>query len=215
MSDQAYYRFDDGLALSALNRAPCKINKVAVIGAGTLGGGIAMCFADVGIAVALKDVDRRTLNRGLRRIHENYQLHVQRGQLVAAQVQPRMELLFTTFDYADLSDADLIIEATCEKLESKHQVFLALDQICKAGAIFATHTSSLDIEALANTVSRPQAVVGLRFFSPASDMRQVEIVPCHATAADAVTAVVEIVWRIGKRPVLCGNAAESNFIEVH
>ncbi|MFG6202997.1 3-hydroxyacyl-CoA dehydrogenase family protein [Pseudomonas retamae] len=215
MTDQVNYRFEDGLALSALNRAPYKINKVAVIGAGTLGGGIAMCFADVGIAVALRDVDRRTLNRGLQRIHENYQHNVQRGQLSAAQVQPRMELLFTTFDYADLSDADLIIEAACEKLESKLQVFRALDQVCKAGAIFATHSSSLDIEALANTVSRPQALIGLRFCGPATDMRQVEIVPCQATVADAVTAVVEIVRRIGKRPVLCGNAAESNFIEVH
>ncbi|MFQ6346226.1 3-hydroxyacyl-CoA dehydrogenase NAD-binding domain-containing protein [Pseudomonas sp. R11F] len=186
-----------------------KINKVAVIGAGTLGGGIAMSFADVGIPVALMDLDGRTLDRGLKRIRENYQLSVKHAKLSNVQVQQRMELLFGTLHYADLSDADLIIEAVCEKMESKQQVFLALENVCKPGAILATNTSSLDIEALAKTVSRPQNVIGMHFFSPANVMRLVEITSCQATAAGVVTAVVDIARRIGKLPVMSGNSAGS------
>jgi 3-hydroxyacyl-CoA dehydrogenase len=186
-----------------------KINKVAVIGAGTLGGGIAMSFADVGIPVALMDLDGRTLDRGLKRVRENYQLSVKRGKLSAVQMQQRMELLFGTLDYADLSDADLIIEAVCEKMESKHQVFLALESVCKPGAILATNTSSLDIDALAKMVSRPQDVIGMHFFSPANVMRLVEIVLCQTTAPDVVTAVMDIARRIGKLPVISGNSAGS------
>jgi len=186
-----------------------KIDKVAVIGAGTLGGGIAMSFADVGIPVALMDLDGRTLDRGLRRVRENYQRSVKRRKLTAIQMQQRMELLFGTLDYADLFDADLIIEAVCEKMETKQQVFLALEKVCKPGAILATNTSSLDIAALAATISRSQDVIGLHFFSPANVMRLVEIVRCQATAPDVVASVVDIARRIGKLPVISGNGAGS------
>ncbi|ANI60453.1 enoyl-CoA hydratase/isomerase family protein [Pseudomonas sp. GR 6-02] len=186
-----------------------KINKIAVIGAGTLGCGIAMNFADVGIPVALMDLDGRTLNRGLKRVRENYQLSVKRGKLSAVQVQQRMELLFGTLDYADLSDADLVIEAVCEKMEIKQQVFLSLEKFCKPGVILATNTSSLDIDALAATVSRPQDVIGLHFFTPANVMRLVEIVRCQATAPDVVATAMDIAGRIGKLPVISGNGAGS------
>ncbi|MGH8448920.1 3-hydroxyacyl-CoA dehydrogenase NAD-binding domain-containing protein [Pseudomonas sp.] len=189
--------------------SPREINKVAVIGAGTLGGGIAMSFADVGIPVALLDRDARTLDRGLKRVRENYKLSVKRGKLSSVKVQERMDLLFGTLDYADLSDADLVIEAVCEKMESKQQVFLALEKVCKPEAILATNTSSLDIDALAKTVSRPQDVIGMHFFSPANVMRLVEIVRCPATAADVVASVMDVARRIGKLPVLTGNGVGS------
>ncbi|WP_330114038.1 3-hydroxyacyl-CoA dehydrogenase NAD-binding domain-containing protein [Pseudomonas sp. JS3066] len=181
-----------------------KIARIAVIGAGTMGGGIAMSFANAGIPVALLETDGKALDRGLTQIRGNYEVSVRRGRLQAEQVESRMDLIFGTLDYADLSEADLVIEAVFEKLEVKQQVFRTLEKVCKPGAILATNTSSLDVDAIAATVARPQDVVGLHFFSPANAMRLLEVVRGRATAPDVLATTLDIARRIGKLPVISG-----------
>ncbi|AZD66958.1 3-hydroxyacyl-CoA dehydrogenase [Pseudomonas chlororaphis] len=183
---------------------PRKLDKVAVIGAGPLGAGIAMSFADVGIPVALLDPEGGALDRGLMQIRKLYQASVKHGKMSAAQLQQRMDLLFGTLDYEDLADADLVIEALCEKPDVKRQVFLSLEQVCKPGAILATGTSSLDIDAIAASLGRPQDVIGLHFFSPANVMRLVEVVRGKATAPEVLASAMQIAKRIGKLPVISG-----------
>ncbi|MDH4608114.1 3-hydroxyacyl-CoA dehydrogenase NAD-binding domain-containing protein [Pseudomonas sp. BN102] len=181
-----------------------KVAKVAVIGAGTMGGGIAMSFANAGIPVALLELEGAALDRGLMQIRKHYELSVKRGKMTVEQLEQRMDLLFGTLDYADLSDADLVIEAVFEKLEIKQQVFRTLDEVCKPGAILATNTSSLDVDVIAATVSRPQDVIGLHFFSPANVMRLLEVVRGKATAPDVLATTMKIARRIGKLPVMSG-----------
>lgn len=180
------------------------IARVAVIGAGTMGGGIAMCFANAGIPVALLERDGKALDRGLTLIRDNYETSVRRGRLQPEQVETRMDLIFGTLDYADLSEADLVIEAVFENLEVKQQVFRTLEKVCKPGAILATNTSSLDVDAIAATVARPHDVVGLHFFSPANVMRLLEVVRGKATAPDVLATTLDIARRIGKLPVISG-----------
>ncbi|WP_371234486.1 3-hydroxyacyl-CoA dehydrogenase NAD-binding domain-containing protein [Pseudomonas sp. QE6] len=180
------------------------IDKVAVIGAGTMGGGIAMNFVNAGIPVALLELKSESLDRGLANIRKNYEISVKRGKLTAEQLEQRMELLFGTVDYDDLADADLVIEAVFEKLEIKQQVFRTLDQVCKPGAILASNTSSLDVDVIAATTSRPQDVIGLHFFSPANVMRLLEVVRGKATAPDVLATTMKIAKRIGKLPVISG-----------
>ena len=181
-----------------------KIEKVAVIGAGTMGGGIAMSFACAGIPVVLLELSGAALDHGLMQIRKNYETSVKRRTLTAQQLEQRMELLFGTLDYGDLSDADLVIEAVVEKMEIKQQVFRTLDEVCKPGAILATNTSSLDVDAIAASVSRPQDVIGLHFFSPANVMRLLEVVRGCATAPEVVATTMKIAKRIDKLPVLSG-----------
>ncbi|KPU61859.1 enoyl-CoA hydratase/isomerase family protein [Pseudomonas fluorescens] len=181
-----------------------KIDKVAVIGAGTMGGGIAMNFVNAGIPVVLLELKGEALDRGLANIRKNYEISVKRGKLTSAQLEQRMELLYGTLDYADLADADLVIEAVFEKLEIKQQVFRTLDQVCKLGTILASNTSSLDVDAIAATTSRPQDVIGLHFFSPANVMRLLEVVRGKATAPDVLATTMKIAKRIGKLPVISG-----------
>ncbi|WP_172152406.1 3-hydroxyacyl-CoA dehydrogenase NAD-binding domain-containing protein [Pseudomonas tumuqii] len=181
-----------------------KIEKVAVIGAGTMGGGIAMSFASAGIPVVLLELSGAALDHGLMQIRKNYEASVKRRTLTAQQLEQRMELLFGTLDYGDLSDADLVIEAVVEKMEIKQQVFRSLDEVCKPGVILATNTSSLDVDAIAAAVSRPQDVIGLHFFSPANVMRLLEVVRGCATAPEVVATTMKIAKRIGKLPVLSG-----------
>ncbi|WP_236185923.1 3-hydroxyacyl-CoA dehydrogenase NAD-binding domain-containing protein [Pseudomonas protegens] len=183
---------------------PRKLDKVAVIGAGPLGAGIAMSFANVGIPVALLDPEGGALDRGLMQIRKLYQASVKHGKMSAAQLQQRMDLLFGTLDYEDLADADLVIEALCEKPDVKQQVFLSLEQVCKPGAILATGTSSLDIDAIAASLDRPQDVIGLHFFSPVNVMRLVEVVRGKATAPEVLASAMQIAKRIGKLPVISG-----------
>lgn len=180
------------------------VARVAVIGAGTMGGGIAMNFVNAGIPVALLEQTGEALDRGLAQIRKNYEVSVARGKLTAAQVEERMELLFGTLDYADLGGADLVIEAVFEKMEIKQQVFSALDRVCKPGAILATNTSSLDVDVIAGFTKRPQDVVGLHFFSPANVMRLLEVVRGRATAPEVLTTVLKLARRIGKLPVVSG-----------
>lgn len=181
-----------------------KVDKVAVIGAGTMGGGIAMNFANAGIPVALLELKGEALDNGLMQIRKNYEISVKRGKMTAEQLEQRMDLLFGTLDYNDLADADLVIEAVFEQMEIKQQVFRTLEKVCKPGAILATNTSSLDVDAIAATVSRPQDVIGLHFFSPANVMRLLEVVRGKATAPDVLATTMKIAKHIGKLPVLSG-----------
>ncbi|MWV17044.1 3-hydroxyacyl-CoA dehydrogenase [Pseudomonas sp. L-22-4S-12] len=180
------------------------INKVAVIGAGTMGGGIAMNFVNAGIPVTLLERQGEALDRGLTQIRNNYEISVKRGKLSETQVQQRMALLQGTLDYADLADADLVIEAVFEKMEIKQEVFRTLDQVCKPGAILATNTSSLDVDEIAGVTGRPQDVIGLHFFSPANVMRLLEVVNAAKTAPDVLATTLKIAKRIGKLPVVSG-----------
>jgi 3-hydroxyacyl-CoA dehydrogenase len=180
------------------------IAKVAVIGAGTMGGGIAMNFANAGIAVTLLELKADALERGLAQIRKNYQSSVKRGKLSAEQVEQRMALLHGTLAYGDVADADLVIEAVFESLPIKQQVFRTLDEVCKAGAILASNTSTLDVDAIAAVTRRPQDVIGLHFFSPANVMRLLEVVRGKATAPDVLATTLKIAKRIGKIPVVSG-----------
>ena len=180
------------------------IAKVAVIGAGTMGGGIAMNFANIGIPVALLEQKREALDRGLAQIRKNYEISVKRGKLSQEQVEQRMALLQGTLDYADLADADLVIEAVFESMEVKRQVFATLDEVCKPGAILATNTSTLDVDQIAAFTRRPQDVIGLHFFSPANVMRLLEVVRGKATAPDVLATALKLGKQIGKLPVVSG-----------
>ncbi|AYC32410.1 3-hydroxyacyl-CoA dehydrogenase [Pseudomonas cavernae] len=180
------------------------INKVAVIGAGTMGGGIAMNFANAGIPVTLLELKAEALDRGLTQIRQNYAISVKRGKLSEAQLEQRMTLLQGTVDYADLADADLVIEAVFENLEIKQNVFRILDRVCKPGAILASNTSTLDVDAIAAVTARPQDVIGLHFFSPANVMRLLEVVRAAKTAPDVLATTLKLARRIGKIPVVSG-----------
>ncbi|PJI47311.1 MAG: 3-hydroxyacyl-CoA dehydrogenase [Pseudomonas sp.] len=178
------------------------IARVAVIGAGTMGGGIAMNFANAGIPVVLLEQQAEALERGLANIRKNYEISIRRGKLSEPELEQRMRLLHGTLNYADIADADLVIEAVFEKLEVKQQVFRTLDEVCKPGAILATNTSSLDVDAIATVTSRPQDVIGLHFFSPANVMRLLEVVRGAATAPDVLATTLKLAKRIGKVAVV-------------
>jgi len=180
------------------------IRKVAVIGAGTMGGGIAMNFANVGIPVVLLEQKREALDRGLAQIRKNYEISAKRGKLSQEQLEQRMALLLGTLDYADLADADLVIEAVFESMEVKRQVFATLDEVCKPGAILATNTSTLDVDQIAACTRRPQDVIGLHFFSPANVMRLLEVVRGKETALDVLATALKLGKQIGKLPVVSG-----------
>ncbi|WP_425317846.1 3-hydroxyacyl-CoA dehydrogenase NAD-binding domain-containing protein [Pseudomonas nitroreducens] len=178
------------------------IGKVAVIGAGTMGGGIAMNFANAGIPVLLLEQKAEALERGLANVRRNYEISVKRGKLSEAQLEQRMQLLQGTLEYADIADVDLVIEAVFEKLEIKQQVFRTLDEVCKPGAILATNTSSLDVDRIAAVTRRPEDVIGLHFFSPANVMRLLEVVRARETAPDVLATTLKLARRIGKVPVV-------------
>ncbi|WPN45172.1 3-hydroxyacyl-CoA dehydrogenase NAD-binding domain-containing protein [Pseudomonas sp. P8_241] len=180
------------------------IARVAVIGAGTMGGGIAMNFANAGMAVTLLELKAEGLERGLALIRKNYDSSVQRGKLSPEQMEQRLALIHGSLDYADITDVDLVIEAVFESLPVKQQVFRTLDEVCKEGAILASNTSTLDVDAIAAVTRRPQDVVGLHFFSPANVMRLLEVVRGTATAADVLATTLKIAKRIGKIPVVSG-----------
>ncbi|SFP81257.1 3-hydroxyacyl-CoA dehydrogenase [Geopseudomonas sagittaria] len=180
------------------------IAKVAVIGAGTMGGGIAMNFANIGIPVVLLEQKREALDRGLAQIRKNYEISAKRGKLTQEQLEQRMALLQGSLDYADLADADLVIEAVFESMEVKRQVFATLDEVCKPGAILASNTSTLDIDQIAACTRRPQDVIGLHFFSPANVMRLLEVVRGKQTALDVLATALKLGKQIGKLPVVSG-----------
>jgi 3-hydroxyacyl-CoA dehydrogenase len=183
-----------------------KVERVGIVGAGTMGGGIAMNFANAGIPVTILEANEAGLERGLGVVRRNYENSAARGRLTNAEVEQRMALLRPTLSYADLGDADLIIEAVFETMLVKNEVFAKLDQVAKPGALLASNTSYLSIDAIAAGTSRPQDVLGMHFFSPANVMRLLEIVRGAATAPDALVTAMEIARRIRKIGVVAGNA---------
>jgi 3-hydroxyacyl-CoA dehydrogenase len=187
------------------NVAKRDIKSVAIIGAGTMGGGIAMNFLNVGIPVTLLEMAQDALDRGVGVIRKNYENTASKGKLTLEQVQQRMGLLKPTLSYDDLRDADLVIEAVFETMAIKKDVFAKLDKALKKGAILASNTSYLSIDEIAGSTSRPGDVVGMHFFSPANVMRLLEIVRGAKTAQDVLVTVIDIAKRINKVGVVCGN----------
>jgi len=181
-----------------------RIGRVGVIGAGTMGGGIAMAFANGGYPVTLLETSHEALQRGLGTIEKNYAVSVTRGSLTEDAKRDRLAQFKGSTDYADLADCDLIVEAVFEDMAVKKEVFGKLDAIAKPGAILATNTSYLDINEIAASISRPQDVLGLHFFSPANVMKLLEIVRAERTASDALASVVDMARRIGKVAVVVG-----------
>lgn len=180
------------------------VRSVAVIGAGTMGGGIAMNFANAGIPVKLLELKQEALDHGLATIRKNYEISAKKGRMTETQVEQRMALLEGTLSYEDLGDADLVIEAVFESMEVKKAVFSRLDEVCKPGAILASNTSTLDLNQIASFTKRPQDVIGLHFFSPANVMRLLEIVRGDQTADDVIVTALQVAKAIRKVPVVVG-----------
>jgi len=181
-----------------------KIEKVAVIGAGTMGGGIAMNFLNAGVPVTMLEMKQEALDRGVATIRKNYEAQVKKGKLKQDKYEQRMALLTTTLSYADLAQADLVIEAVFEELGVKEQVFKQLDAVMKPGAILASNTSTLDVDKIAAFTQRPQDVVGLHFFSPANVMKLLEVVRGARTGKDVLATVMTVSKKIKKTAVVSG-----------
>jgi 3-hydroxyacyl-CoA dehydrogenase len=183
---------------------PRPVHKVGIVGAGTMGGGIAMNFLSASIPVTLVEAGQEALDRGLATIRKNYDSSAARGKLTADQVSDAMSLLGQSVDFGALADCDLIIEAVYEQMAVKLEVFGKLDRIAKPGAILASNTSYLDIDAIAAATSRPGDVLGLHFFSPANVMKLLEVVRGAETAPDTLLTAMAVARRIGKVPVVAG-----------
>ena len=183
---------------------PRAVNKVAVIGAGTMGGGISMNFLNAGIPVTILETKQEALDRGLATIRKNYESQVKRGKLKQDKYEQRMALLTPTLKYEDIADADLVIEAVFEEMGVKEQVFKKLDEVMKPGAILASNTSTLDLDKIAAFTKRPQDVVGMHFFSPANVMKLLEVVRGAKTAKDVLATVMAIAKKIKKTAVVSG-----------
>jgi 3-hydroxyacyl-CoA dehydrogenase len=180
------------------------VTKVGIIGAGTMGGGIAMNFANVGIPVTLVETKQEALDRGLGVIRKNYETTAQRGRLTLADVEKRMGLLSGSLELDKLADCDLVIEAVFENMPVKKDVFAKLDRIVKQGAILATNTSALDINEIATAVKRPEVVIGMHFFSPANVMRLLEVVRAAKTSKPVIATAMQLAKKIGKIAALVG-----------
>ncbi|OLD99163.1 MAG: 3-hydroxyacyl-CoA dehydrogenase [Candidatus Rokubacteria bacterium 13_1_20CM_4_68_9] len=181
-----------------------EIRKAAVIGAGTMGGGIAMNFANVGIPVTVIEVASEALDRGLGVVRKNYEATAAKGRLTKDDVEKRMGLIQGTTDFNALADADLVVEAVFEEMPIKKDVFARLDKVAKASAVLATNTSTLDVDEIAAATRRPESVVGMHFFSPANVMRLLEVVRGEKSAKPAIATAMAIGRRINKVPVLVG-----------
>jgi 3-hydroxyacyl-CoA dehydrogenase len=180
------------------------IERAAVIGAGTMGGGIAMCFANAGLPVTLMDTSAEGLERGLAIIRANYARTVERGRLSAAEMDARLALITPTSRYDALGAPDIVIEAVFEEIDVKRAVFEALDAACPDSTILATNTSTLDVDRIAAATRRPDQVIGLHFFSPANVMRLVEVVRGKATAKDVIATSMKLTRDLKKVGVLVG-----------
>ena len=180
------------------------VKSVGIIGAGTMGGGIAMNFANVGIAVTIVEVQKEALERGLKVIRSNYERTASRGGITAAQVEERMALITGSLDMNALATVDLVIEAVFERMDVKKEIFTKLDAICKPGAILATNTSGLNIDEIASVTKRPEAVIGLHFFSPANVMKLLEIVRADHTSKSVIATSMKLAKQIGKIAALVG-----------
>ena len=180
------------------------VKSVAVIGAGTMGGGIAMNFANIGVPVTVLETSQAALDKGLSVVKRNYESTLKKGRLSGADFDKRLGLIKGTLSYDDITSADLVIEAVFEDMQVKKQVFETLDQKVKAGAILASNTSTLDLNQIANFTQRPQDVVGLHFFSPANVTRLLEIVRGAKTAKDVIATSLNIAKQIKKIGVVAG-----------
>ncbi len=181
------------------------VNNVAIVGAGTMGGGIAMVFANAGIPVLLKEVDRAALDRGLANIQKNYANSVKRGRFTQQYVDERLKLIEPTLSFDGFSGVGMVVEAVFEGMALKKEVFAELDRVCRPGAILATNTSTLSIDEIASATSRPPSVIGTHFFSPANVMRLLEIVRGQATSKEVIATCMQLSKRLGKIGVLVGN----------
>jgi 3-hydroxyacyl-CoA dehydrogenase len=181
-----------------------EIRKVAVIGAGTMGGGIAMNFLNAGTPVVMLEMKQEALDKGVGIIRKNYEAQVRKGKLKEDKYAERMALLSTTLSYAELGDADLVIEAVFEEIGVKQKVFEQLDAVMKPGAILASNTSTLDLDKIASFTRRPQDVIGMHFFSPANVMRLLEVVRGAKTAPDVLMTVMKLGKKIKKTCVVSG-----------
>lgn len=181
------------------------IRRAAIIGAGTMGGGIAMACANAGIAVLLKDVSQEALDRGIATIRKNYENSVKKGRFSVQVMEQRMELIHRQLTYDGFDQADLIIEAAFESMELKKRLFAQIDKVAKPDCLLATNTSTLDIDEIAAVTSRPQMVIGLHFFSPANVMRLVEIVRGKATGPQVTATALALAKKLNKVGVVVGN----------
>ncbi len=185
--------------------APLPVRKAAIIGSGTMGGGIAMAFANAGLEVALIDISPEALSRGMGVIERNYANSLERGSTTRENVQAALARFSQSTDYAAAGDADIVIECVIEDMATKKQVFAALDSHAAPHAILATNTSSLDIDEIASATARPDRVVGTHFFSPANVMKLLENVRGAKSSPETLATVMELGKRLGKIPVLAGN----------
>lgn len=181
-----------------------KIEKVAILGAGTMGGGIAMSFANAGMDVTVIEASQENLDKGLARIEGNYDVTRKRGRLTDEEMAARMACISGSVDMAAVSEADLVIEAVFEEMEVKKSVFTELDRLAKDGAILATNTSTLDVDAIAAITKRPEDVLGLHFFSPANVMTLLEVVRAEKTSKDIIATVLDLSKKLGKTGVVVG-----------
>ena len=181
------------------------VNSVAVVGAGTMGAGIAMVFANAGISVLLKEADQQALDRGFANIQKNYQSSVKRGRLTQQSVNERLKLIKPTLSFDDFGKVDMVVEAVFEGMALKKEIFGQLDRVCRPGAILASNTSTLDIDEIASATSRPGTVIGTHFFSPANIMRLLEIVRGKASSKEVIATCMQLSKKLGKVGVLVGN----------
>lgn len=180
------------------------INSCGIIGAGTMGGGIAMNFANVGIPVTIVDRDQESLDKGLAVVRANYERTASKGRISADDVETRMGLISGATTREALADADIVIEAVFEFMDLKKEIFADLDRICKPEALLATNTSALDVNEIASATSRPESVIGMHFFSPANVMKLLENVRGDATSDNVIATAMAVGKRIGKIPTLVG-----------
>ncbi|WP_020414924.1 3-hydroxyacyl-CoA dehydrogenase NAD-binding domain-containing protein [Microbulbifer variabilis] len=182
-----------------------EINSIGIIGGGTMGGGIAMNFANAGIPVKLLDIDQAAVERGRAVIDKNYSISMKKGKITEPQKTHCLSLIQGTTDYSDLVEVDLVIEAVFENVTLKKEIFSKLDQYCKPGTILATNTSYQDIDQIAAATNRPEDVIGLHFFSPANVMKLLEVVRGSKSADDVIATAMRLAKTIKKVPVLAGN----------
>ena len=205
---QQYYFFAERAALKIpglpKDTPTVEVSRCGVLGAGTMGGGIAMNFANSGIPVTIVERDDEALQRGLGVVRSNYERTAARGGISSDDVETRMGLISGSTDMGDFAECDLIIEAVFENMALKKEIFEQLDGICKDGAVLASNTSALDINEIASATSRPDAVIGMHFFSPANVMKMLEVVRGDATSNTAIATAMGMGRSIGKTPVLCG-----------
>src|SRR5579863_1799623 len=181
------------------------VNSVAMVGAGTMGGGIAMVFANAGFPVLLKEADQSALDRGLATIQKNYQSSVKRGRLTQQFVDERLQLIKPTLSYDDFGKVDMVVEAVFEGMQLKKEIFSLLDRVCRPNAILASNTSTLSIDEIASATERPEAVIGTHFFSPANIMRLLEIVRGKSSSKEVIATCMQPSKKLGKVGVLVGN----------